>query len=149
MKISKTSKNSLGNIDFVSRDKKVITNTSETFDVKLKRASSENYQTRIAELIKQIEDQSEKLSKKIDIKELKIYKKLVSEFLDEVVNNSHKFMKENKLDRRGRHRVYAIIKKINEDLEDLTQEILKEEKNTLLILQKIDEIKGLILDIST
>jgi uncharacterized protein YaaR (DUF327 family) len=35
---------------------------------------------------------------------------------------------------------------VNEDLDELAQELLKNEKNSLAILDKIDEIHGLLLD---
>ena len=53
------------------------------------------------------------------------------------------------LDRRGRHRVYGIIKLINENLDNLAEELLKEESDNLTILNKIGEIEGLLIDILT
>lgn len=149
MKVTKTNQGIFGNVDVVTGEKKDAEGISESFGSRLKKAASDNYENKIMLIISQIENQAEILSKKVDIRELKTYKRLVSEFLDAAVSNSHKFFKENKLDRRGRHRIYAIIKQINQDVEDLTQEILKEEKDNLLILQKLDDIRGLILDIST
>lgn len=149
MKVENKKINTITGQEIVVGDKKINESNVQSFSSRLSKASSDNYETKIATLLASIEDQAKKLSKKIDIKELKTYKRLVSEFLDQAVNNSHKFFKENKLDRRGRHRVYAIIKQIDGDLEDLTQEVLKEEKDNLLILQKLDDIRGLILDIST
>ncbi len=149
MKVTKTNQGILGNIDVVVGEKKESDNITESFGTRLQRVESDSHQNKIMKIISQIETQAEVLSKKVDIRELKIYKRLVSEFLDSAVNNSHKFFKENKLDRRGRHRVYAIVKQINQNVEDLTQEVLKEEKDNLLILQKLDDIRGLILDIST
>ena len=61
--------------------------------------------------------------------------------------HSHSFTKKSFLDRRGRHRVYAIIKKINEELIELTNEVIKSEQNNLSILKKLDDIRGLILDL--
>jgi uncharacterized protein YaaR (DUF327 family) len=53
------------------------------------------------------------------------------------------------LDRRGRHRVYGIIKLIDENLDELALELIKEEKDTIAVLNRIDEIRGLLLDIFT
>jgi len=63
------------------------------------------------------------------------------------VTHSLRFTRENFLDRRGRHRVYGIIRLVNRDLDDLAQELLKSEKDHLAILDKTDEIKGLLLDL--
>ena len=71
------------------------------------------------------------------------------EFMNEVVFRSHKFSRENFLDRRGRHRVYGLIKLIDSNLDELAQELVKDEKDHIAILSKIGEIRGLILDILT
>ena len=67
--------------------------------------------------------------------------------MNEVVTRSHKFSRENFLDRRGRHRVYGIIRKVDETMDALAQELVKDEKDHLAILGLIGEIKGLLLDI--
>ena len=68
--------------------------------------------------------------------------------MNEVVNRSHKFSRENFLDRRGRHRVYGIVKLVNKNLDDIATELVKDEKDNLAILSKVGDIKGLLLDIS-
>ena len=85
----------------------------------------------------------------MDIRDMKKYRGLVKDFMNEVVNRSHKFSRENFLDRRGRHRVYGLVKLVDKNLDDLAGELVKEEKDHLAILGKVDEIRGLLLDIST
>ena len=93
--------------------------------------------------------EGEKLSKRRDVKDMKHYRGLVKEFLNEVVTRSHVFSRENFLDRRGRHRVYGIIRLVDENLDQLAQELMKDEQDHLAILNKIGEIRGLLLDIFT
>ena len=69
--------------------------------------------------------------------------------MNEVVNRSHKFSRENFLDKRGRHRVYGIIRQVDDTLDELARELMKDEKDHLAILGKIGEIRGLLLDIFT
>ena len=83
------------------------------------------------------------------LSDMKHYRRLIQEFMNEIVNRSHKFSRENFLDRRGRHRVYGMIKRVNVVLDELAGELIKEEKDTLAILSKVDEIRGLLLDIIT
>ncbi|GHU44015.1 hypothetical protein FACS1894111_10580 [Clostridia bacterium] len=100
-------------------------------------------------LMKDITEQGDKLSKHMDVKDMKRYRELVKSFMNEVVNRSHEFSRENFLDRRGRHRVYGIVKLVDKNLDDLASELVKDEKDNLEILGKIGEIRGLLLDIST
>lgn len=106
-------------------------------------------QARLSTLMEEITMQGEKLSKRRDVKDMKHYRGLIKEFLNEVVTHSHAFSRENFLDRRGRHRVYGIIRLIDENLDQLAQELMKDEKDNLAILNKIGEIRGLLLDIFT
>jgi len=132
----------------IKDDKKNLDNDGITFLNKLKSTENANYDEKLKKLVKNIIEQGEKLSKKVDIRELKIYKKLISELLGETIGSSHKFSKESFIDRRGRYRVYATVKKINKELDNLTQDILKSEKDNLGILKRIEDIRGMILDIS-
>jgi hypothetical protein len=85
----------------------------------------------------------------MDIRDMKRYRGMIKDFLNEVVYRSHKFSRENFLDRKGRHRVYGIIKLIDENLDELAGELVKDESNHMEILSKIGEIEGLLLDILT
>ncbi len=106
-------------------------------------------QEKLSGLMEAITAEGEKLSKRRDVKDMRHYRSLIKEFLNEVVTHSHAFSRENFLDRRGRHRVYGIIRLIDENLDQLAQELMKDEKDNLAILNKIGEIRGLLLDIFT
>ena len=100
-------------------------------------------------MMEQITMQGEKLAKHRDVKDMKRYRGLIKDFLNEIVNRSHEFSRENFLDRKGRHRVYGIIRLVDKNLDELAQELVKDEKDNLSILEKIGEIRGLLLDIFT
>lgn len=106
-------------------------------------------QEKLTSLMGQIDEEGRRIAKHADIQDMQRYRSYVKAFINEVVNRSHKFSRENFLDRKGRHRVYGIIRLVDKDLDDLAEELLKEEKDHLAILAKIDEIRGLLLDIST
>ena len=106
-------------------------------------------QAKVESLMMDITSQGERIARHMDIRDLKRYRGLVKEFLNEVVYRSHKFSRENFLDRRGRHRVYGIIRKIDETLDALAEELVADEKDHLAILSRIGEIEGLLLDIFT
>lgn len=106
-------------------------------------------QEKLGNMMQAISDQGEKIAKHMDIKDMKKYRELVKDFLNEVVNRSHKFSRENFLDRRGRHRVYGIVKLVDQNLDNLASELVKDEKDHLAIVGTIDDIRGLLLDITT
>ena len=106
-------------------------------------------QEKLTSLMGEIEEQGKKIAEHMDIRDMKKYRSLVKEFVNEVVNRSHKFSRENFLDRRGRHRVYGMVKMVDKNLNDLAEALVADEKDHMDILGRVDEIRGLLLDIST
>ena len=124
--------------------------TGEEFKFTLMSSIEESgLQERLSTMMKEITMQGKKLGKHMDIRDMKHYRRLIKDFMNEIVNRSHKFSRENFLDRRGRHRVYGMIKRVDTVLDELAGELIKDEKDALAILSKVDEIRGLLLDIIT
>ena len=128
-------------------------NKTETHDDSFKftlisNIEEKELQEKLGSMMQEITDQGEKISKHMDIKDMRQYRSLVKDFLNEVVNRSHSFSRENFLDRRGRHRVYGMVKLVDKNLDELAQQLVADEKDHLAIVTKIDDIRGLLLDIS-
>lgn len=100
-------------------------------------------------MMEEIVMQGDKITKRMDVKDMRRYRALIKDFMNEILNRSHKFSRENFLDRRGRHRVYGIVRLVDGKLDELAQELMKEEKDEIAILAKVGEIRGLLLDIFT
>lgn len=127
-----------------------VTPTDDSFKFVLASSIEETeLAARLNSLMEEIVMQGDKLVKRMDVKDMRHYRALIKEFLNEIVNRSHKFSRENFLDRRGRHRVYGIIRRVDEKLDELAQELVKDEKDKIAILSAIGEIRGLLLDIFT
>ncbi len=148
-------------MDLRVSDMQPVTPTSQTEQVQeaegddsfkftlVSRIEEQDLQAALTHMMEEITMQGEKLAKHRDIKDMKRYRSLIKDFLNEIVNRSHSFARENFLDRKGRHRVYGIIRLIDQNLDELAQELVKEEQDHLAILSKIGEIRGLLLDIFT
>ncbi|MBO6146097.1 MAG: YaaR family protein [Lachnospiraceae bacterium] len=104
-------------------------------------------QERLTNLMSEITAEGEIISKRKNIKDMRRYRALVKDFMNEILNRSHKFSRQNFLDKKGRHRVYGIIKLVDRNLDDLAAELLKDESDNLSILAKIGEIRGLLIDL--
>ena len=132
----------------IERDgNKVRDKSGAQFGSSLGRHFGDNQEEALKKMVMDIEKQGKHLSEHVDIAELKNYKRLVMEFLSEAVRGFGKFSKDSFLDRRGRHRVFATVKTVNEKLEELTKAVLSSEKDNLDVLGKIEDIRGLILDL--
>ena len=111
--------------------------------------AEQDLQVRVSAMMQEITQQGDRISKKMDVRDMKKYRALIKDFMNEIVNRSHKFSRENFLDKKGRHRVYGIIRQVDDTLDELARELVKDEKDHIAILSRIDEIRGLLLDIFT
>ncbi len=115
----------------------------------ISQIGDQDLQARLNFMLDEISAQGKKLGKRMDVRDMRNYRELIRGFMNEIVSRSHKFTRENFLDRKGRHRVYTMIKLVNKELDALAMELIKDEKDHILILNKIDEIRGLLIDIMT
>lgn len=121
--------------------------TNVSFSEQLEDVSESKHQDTLIELTKNIFEQGEVVAQKCDIKEFKKYKELITSFFNELVSSSYSFSKEQKLDGRGRNKLYANIRQVNTDMERLAAELLKTQQNQVAILTMVDDIRGIILDV--
>ena len=68
---------------------------------------------------------------------------------NEVTDGTFKFTLASQIEEADLHRVYGIVKLVNESLDQLASELIKDEKDHLAILERVDEIRGMLLDILT
>ena len=109
--------------------------------------SNEMYTARLAEMKNEIDEQGKRLGERVDVKEFERYRKLIREFLDEIVSNGYTFSREDAYASRGRHRYIATVRIVDEKLDALGKEVMKEQADKIEILNKIDDIRGLLLDL--
>ncbi len=110
----------------------------------LTRANSEQH---LREMSDAIDAQGALVGRRCDMRELKRYKEMIAAFMYEAVRFAYEFKKQSTLDARGRHRIYALIKRINQKLEELTQQMLSGEADNLTVMAAIDELRGMLVDL--
>jgi len=52
-------------------------------------------------------------------------------------------------DRRGRQKAYTLVKTVDEKLESLTEDVRQGQERQLDILEKLDSIRGMLVDLYT
>jgi len=91
--------------------------------------------------------QGKKLSETLSLRDLKDFRDMVKSFLRSTFGQSRKLQEEASWDSQGRPKVMARIAKIDKALEDLGKQLLDQQAKPLEVLTKIDEIRGLIVDL--
>lgn len=130
----------------VDRKKSEI-QASTTFSEVMNKQRDDKVMDQLTKLMQQVEDQGKVLSESRTIDELRKYKKLVKEFMDDAVAHGLSLEERRGFNRRGRTKIYKLVQEVDRKLIDLTNSVLDKEKSSLDILQKVGEIKGLLVNI--
>ncbi|GAA0368029.1 YaaR family protein [Bacillus horti] len=101
----------------------------------------------LQQLVNRIHDSGERLGKHMTMENLREYKKLVKQFLNEAVEYGIELQERQGFNSRGRPRSYKIVEEVDKKLIDLTNQILDDEKNQLEILSLVGDIKGLLINL--
>jgi len=114
---------------------------------KFEKIKSDEVRTKLEGIFEKIVEKSDHLKNNLYLKDVLEYKKLVREFMGIAVENSHTYSQQNFLDRRGRHRVYSVVKQVDRELDAITREFITNHVDHSKVLKSIDAIRGLLVDI--
>ncbi|MBS8265788.1 DUF327 family protein [Mesobacillus boroniphilus] len=104
---------------------------------------------RLSKKMKEIEDQGKKLVDTRSVENLKKYKKLVKDFMEDAVKNGLELKEHRGFSQRGSSKVYKLVKEVDSKLIDLTNNILDKEKKGIDLLGLVGEIEGMLINIYT
>lgn len=96
--------------------------------------------------MREITELGNKLCEKADMAQFNRYKALIKDLMSFTVSNGYKFFKSNSFDSRGRGKIYGLIKKVNDKLDEMTRTILDEERDNIDFVASINDIRGLLVD---
>ena len=101
----------------------------------------------LAKAFAAIEEAAEALRRSMTLRNLKHYKDLIRAFINELTSSAYSVSQEVGFDQYGHRRLYVIIQKVDQHLEALTREVIRGQADNLSLVSRLDEIKGLLLDI--
>lgn len=146
MKIRTTQHSSFDPISITGRQGKRNTDAT-SFASALKNQENRMTEEHVTRLLREIEVQGQRLSKSLTVRDLHLYKNLVKRFMEEAVKYGVALDERRGSGRRGRGRIYKIITEVDKKLLDLTDAILQQEKSTIDILNRIGEIRGMLINL--
>lgn len=113
----------------------------------LKESDGDRRRQACDEILRQIDLVSEELKKAPTPSGMKRYRRLVASFIKEAMDQTYELNEETHWDRSGNRKSYITVRNINKALEELTGEVMKREKKQIDLVAKLDEIRGLLLDL--
>lgn len=123
--------------------------TEVQFSSEYKKSGEQISHTLLNELMAKIDEQGKRLGLIPTYSELKAYRNRVREFLSEAVSRMYLVNNESSWDYMGRRKMYTSIKKIDEHLAGLTEDIRQGQSRQISIMEKVDAIRGLLVDMYT
>lgn len=118
-----------------------------TFTEIINQRREEKAYARFTNMIQKIDDQGKVLAESRTVEELRKYKELIKDFMEEAVQHGLKLEEQRGFNRRGRTKLYKIVEEVDKKLIDLTDAVLSKEQSSLSILDKVGEIKGLLVNV--
>ena len=113
----------------------------------LQEVQGQQVKDKLDELLSLIDEQGERLAKNRTFNELVKYKRMVQQFMKESVEQMYSLKEEYGGHRSGQHKVYTLVEKVDQSLEELTDLVLSEQADQLEVLDKLDEIRGMLVDL--
>ncbi len=126
-----------------------VESSQRGFSVDLSKEADQQVRQHLEELLNKIQQQGKRLGQTPTFSELKSYRELVKKFMTEAVSQMYDVESGTGWDRRGRQKAYTLVKKVDETLESLTEDVKKGQESQLAILEKMDSIRGMLVDLYT
>lgn len=98
-------------------------------------------------MLKQVAAQGDRLTKSMTVRELRAYRHLVKQFLEQTVRRGVGLRETKGWDRRGRTKRYKLLEEVDVRLLELADELLETEQGRIDLLQKIGDIRGMLINI--
>jgi uncharacterized protein len=99
-------------------------------------------------LLDQIQLQGERLTKSMTVRELRQYKLLIKQFLEETARRGVGLKDTRGWDRRGRTKRYKVLEEIDSHLLAMADELIETEQGKIEILFRVGEIKGMLINLT-
>jgi uncharacterized protein len=136
-------------LDTKQSEGKVGKKTSLSFGETVSKQSEKLHSEQLTRLLGDIETQGKRLLQSQTVRDLQLYKNLVQRFVKEAVNFGMQLKQNKSWNEQGRSRTLKLVKEIDEQLIQITEAVLSQEKDSISLLDKIGEIKGLLVNLYT
>jgi uncharacterized protein YaaR (DUF327 family) len=117
---------------------------SGDFSDMLDMANKEHSEQQLYEMLKDIEKLGNNLVKTKSLTDARFYKEKIKEYISYIVKNTYLLKTETSPFSFGIHQRVEII---NDKLDDLTKGLMEGQRDAIDIADKIEEIKGLLVDV--
>lgn len=147
MKVRQVGEKSVVGISGPVGDKQVKGPSKVSFVEEMKRVEEKQIKQELEEILNDIDNLGKNMAEHRNVEDLQEYKNKVKDFLATALKKIYKLKEDMSFDRRGRHRIYSLVEKVDKELEELTDIFMDKQQDKLALVAKVDEIRGLLIDV--
>lgn len=119
-----------------------------SFQETLRGARAGQWNQRVDQALARLDQLGQRLGRTFSLEDLKRYRAAVAELMHDLTRQMVQVRADVEWDTQAwEQRTLVTIRRVNEEVENLAQMVLSQEQDRLAILEKIGEIKGLLLDV--
>ncbi|MGG1638156.1 hypothetical protein BK120_30420 [Paenibacillus sp. FSL A5-0031] len=97
--------------------------------------------------LQDIHRQGDRLARVMTVRELKIYRQMIKQFLEDTIRRGVVLKEVKGFDRRGRIKRYKLLDEIDATLVSMAEDLLDSEQGRIDLLNRIGEIRGLLINL--
>jgi uncharacterized protein len=120
---------------------------SANFQQLLTKKQTDFSQERLQSILKELDMHETRLSHSRTVQDLIAYKQTIRDFLQEVVQNGYSLDEHRSSLSNGREKRLKLIKQVDEKLVELSNQVLENQAPSVELLEKMGEIKGLLVNL--
>lgn len=109
--------------------------------------NADRTQEQLQQKMQDIQKQGDRLAKVMTVRELKLYRQMVKNFLEDTIRRGVVLKEVKGFDRRGRIKRYKLLDEIDSTLISMAEDLLDSEQGRIDLLNKIGEIRGLLINL--
>lgn len=126
----------------------VKTPSTKSFEENFVKAEGKIHLDKISDLLSRIDEIGKDLKSKPGLEPLIKYRKLVKDFLTEVLKG-YECQQNESFDFRGRRKIYTTINKVQKNVDELVSKFIENQSDNINIAKEIDDIRGMLVDLYT
>ncbi|MGG1314689.1 MULTISPECIES: YaaR family protein [Cohnella] len=120
---------------------------TQTFGDFLQQQEGERTQEELQRKLEDIRAQGDRLMRSMTVRELRLYRNMVKSFLEDTLRRGIGLKETRGWDHRGRGKRYKILEEVDAVLVQMGEELLQTEEGRLELLEKVGEIRGLLINL--
>lgn len=148
MKVNKTQKSAKTTGQGKSKSLSVEAQPAIKFTEILAHKDYDQQKIALQKALDEIDRRGKDLIENRTVEHLYAYKKLIQNFIEEVVQHGFEMREKRGFSRTGRAKVLRTVAEIDAKLVELTNLIVKREHKEINVLTKVGEIKGLLVNLT-